>query len=54
MSDNRVPSLLTLPTEIIFHIFDDLDELTIFAYVRNVCTKLKAITNSYHRYQVRL
>jgi hypothetical protein len=52
MSDTIAPSLLTLPVELLFRIFDDLDELTIFIYVRNVCTQLKAITDAYLHYQV--
>ncbi|CAF3817112.1 unnamed protein product [Rotaria sp. Silwood1] len=46
MSDKVALSLLTLPVELIFRFFDELDELTIFLYVRNVCTQLKTITNT--------
>ncbi len=52
MSDKIVPSLLTIPIELVFCILDNLDEWTIFLYVRNVCTKLKSITNAYYRFQV--
>ncbi len=46
--------LLTLPIELIYRILDNLDELTILLSMRNVCTRLNAITDTYHRYQVML
>jgi len=45
-------SLATLPVELIYRILDNLDELTILLSVRDVCTRLNAITDTYYRYQV--
>ena len=45
-------SLVELPVELVYHILDYLDEKTMFLSVRNVCIKLNAITDKYHRYQV--
>lgn len=45
-------SLHTLPAEIVYHILDELDVLTILTSVRNVCTRLNSITDEYHRYKV--
>jgi hypothetical protein len=45
-------SLLTLPVELIYRILDNLDEASIFLSVRDVCTRLNLITDTYHRYQV--
>jgi hypothetical protein len=46
-------SLLTLPVEIVYRILDNLDELTILCSVRNVCTRLNLITDTYRRYTVK-
>ncbi|CAF3439819.1 unnamed protein product, partial [Rotaria sp. Silwood2] len=51
MSDKVLPSLLALPVELVYRILDKLDEFTILCSVRNVCTRLNAITDTYHRYQ---
>ncbi|CAF4411995.1 unnamed protein product [Rotaria socialis] len=51
MSDKKDLCLLALPIEVIFHILDELDEFTIIFYVRNVCTQLKTITDTYYEYQ---
>ncbi len=45
-------SLHTLPVELVYRILDNLDDLTLFVACRNVCTRLNAITETYHRYQV--
>ncbi|CAF1527679.1 unnamed protein product, partial [Adineta steineri] len=45
-------SLLTLPVEIVYRILDNLDDFTILCSVRNVCRRLNAITDAYHRYQL--
>lgn len=45
-------SFLTLPVEIIYRILDNVDILTIEISVRNVCTRLKAITDTYRECQV--
>jgi F-box domain len=52
MSDKITLSLHTLPVECVYCILDNLDELTILLSVRGVCTRLNAITDTYHRYQV--
>jgi hypothetical protein len=53
MSDKVTPSFLTLPIEVVHRILDNLDQLTILLSVRDVCTRLNTITDSYHRYQVK-
>ena len=45
-------NLLQLPIELLYRIFDHLDELTILISMRNVCQRLNAIRDTYHRYQV--
>ncbi len=52
MLNRVVPSLVTLPVEIIYRILDHQDELTIIWSMLNVCQRLNKIVNSYHRYQV--
>jgi hypothetical protein len=47
-------SLLTLPVETVYRILDNLDELTILCSVRDVCTRLNLITDTYHRYKVKV
>jgi hypothetical protein len=54
MSKKTKLCFLTLPIELIYRILDNLDELTILLSMRNVCIRLDAITNTYHRYQVML
>ena len=52
MSIEYYSPLLTLPVEILHHIIDHLDTSTIFLSLSNVCTHLRAICSSYHRYQL--
>lgn len=52
MSDQVTESFLTLPVELVYRVLDHLDEFTILTSTRDVCTRLNAITASYHRYQV--
>jgi hypothetical protein len=52
MSNKMASSLHTLPVELVYRIFDQLDELTIFWSCTNVCTRLDAIIDTYHPYQV--
>jgi len=52
MSESVSVSLSTLPVEIIYRILDYIDILTIEISLRNVCTRLKAITDAYRQYQV--
>jgi hypothetical protein len=52
MSDKFVPSLRTLPVELVYRILDHLTEDTILWSMRNICTRINAIVDSYHRYQV--
>ncbi len=47
-----VSSFLTLPVELVYRIFDNLNDKTIFLSLINVCTRLNTIINTYHRYQV--
>ncbi|CAF3746233.1 unnamed protein product [Rotaria sp. Silwood1] len=48
MSDKVALSLLTLPVELIFRFFDELNELTIFLYVRKTLTILRLHLNEIH------
>jgi hypothetical protein len=52
MSNNFIPSLLALPVELVYRILDHLDEFNILSSMRNVCVRMNAIVDSYHRYQV--
>jgi hypothetical protein len=52
MSDKINLSLHTLQVELVYRILDNLHVLTILCSMRNVCTRINAITDSYHRYQV--
>ncbi len=52
MTDNVDASLLTLPIELIYRILDNVDILTIEISFQNVCTRLKAITDTYWQYHV--
>lgn len=52
MFGERTCLLLTLPIEFIYHILDNLDELTILLSCRDVCLRLNIIIDSYYRYQV--
>jgi hypothetical protein len=52
MSEKITWSLLTLPIELMYGILDHLDELTILISVRDVCSRLNTITDTYHRYKV--
>ncbi len=45
-------SLHTLPVELVYRILDNLNKKTIFLSLSNVCTRLNAIINTYHPYQV--
>ena len=50
MSQTSKASLLTLPTEILHQIFNDLDTSTLIWSVRNVCRRLRVATVSYNQY----
>jgi hypothetical protein len=52
MAGNAAPSLITLPIELVYRILDNLNRLDILLSVRDVCTRLNAITDTYHPYQV--
>jgi len=45
-------SLHTLPVDIVYRILDHLDDTSLFISVSNICQRLNAIQNSYHRFQV--
>ena len=45
-------SLLTLPVELVYRILDNLNDRSLFTSVRNVCTRLDLIIDTYHRYRV--
>ncbi|CAM4791490.1 unnamed protein product [Rotaria magnacalcarata] len=44
-------SLVSLPIELVHRILDNLDDLTILMSLRNVCSRLNLIIDTYHRYQ---
>ena len=50
MSTNIVPSIQTLPVEILHRIFDNLDSETIVFSIRPVCRLFRSIINTYDRY----
>lgn len=52
MSDKIILTLHTLPIELIYRILDNLTDFTILYSMRNVCQRMNAIVDSYHRYQV--
>ncbi|CAF1289467.1 unnamed protein product [Rotaria sordida] len=43
--------ILSLPTELVYMILDNLDDFTILCSIRNVCTQLDHIIDTYPRYQ---
>jgi hypothetical protein len=53
MSTKATLSLNNLPIELVYRIFDHMDDLTMLCSMRNVCIRINAITDSYHRYQVK-
>lgn len=53
MPDKIAPySFHTLPIELVYRIFDNLDFTRILLSLRNVCVRFNQITDTYHRYQV--
>jgi hypothetical protein len=52
MFHNNTPSFLTLPIELIYRILDHLQLLDILLSVREVCSRLNVITDTYYPYQV--
>jgi hypothetical protein len=52
MTDQLKPSLLTLPVEFIYRIFNYLDDFHIFCTMRNICTHMNTIIDNYRRYKV--
>jgi hypothetical protein len=53
MSTERIPSLETLPIELVYRIIDNLDIETILS-LRYVCQQLYSIANTYNRYELDL
>jgi hypothetical protein len=54
MSNNRMPSIETLPVELLHRIFDHLDTETILFSIRPVCRLFRSIVNTYDRYILNL
>ena len=54
MSRSRHPSLHTLPIESVYHILDHLEPFDILVSMRNVCSRLNAITDTYQPYTVNI
>lgn len=54
MTKTNSSSLITLPIELVYRILDHLNDITILCSIRNVCTKLNTIIETYHRYEVKL
>ena len=53
MTSGSNPSLLTLPIELVCRVLDHLNPLDILLSIRDVCTRLDAISDTYYPYQVR-
>ncbi|CAF1278696.1 unnamed protein product [Rotaria sordida] len=51
ISEQISASILSLPTELVYLILDNLDDFTILCSIRNVCTRLNQIIDTYPRYQ---
>ncbi|CAF1302080.1 unnamed protein product [Rotaria sp. Silwood1] len=51
MAEKIKPSLYTLPTELIYRILNYLDDFNLFCTMRNVCTRINTIMDSYRRYK---
>jgi hypothetical protein len=54
MSNKIIPSLLTLPVELVYRILDKMDDWTMLCSMRNVCTQINITVDTYHRYQVNI
>jgi hypothetical protein len=54
ISNKFTVSLATLPVELVYRIFDNLDETTIHLSVYNTCLRLNAIIDTYQQYRVSL
>ena len=52
MSDKTSLSLHTLPVDLVYRILDHLDQWNILYSMRNVCTRINAITDTYRPYKV--
>ncbi len=52
MADQLKPSLLTVPIELLYRIFNYLDDFHIFCTMRNICTHMNTIIDDYRRYKV--
>ncbi|CAF3241901.1 unnamed protein product [Rotaria sp. Silwood2] len=50
MLDKNPSSLLSLPVELLHHIFDHLDVQTILLALSSVCTQLRSVVYTYERY----
>ena len=54
MANQGIPSLINLPIETVCRILDHLDPLDILLSVRDTCTRLNQIIDTYQPYQVNL
>lgn len=52
MVQGVIPSLLTIPIENVYRIFDHLDPLTIITSLCNTCLHLNRIIDTYEPYKV--
>jgi hypothetical protein len=52
MSDNIIPSFITLSVELVYRILDKMDGCTMLCSMQSVCTRIDTILHTYHRYQV--
>jgi hypothetical protein len=53
MTEKSILSLHTLPVEVVYRILDHLNKFNILWSMRNVCTRINTIVDTYQRYQVR-
>ena len=54
MSNKIVPSIESLPVELLYRIFDNLDAETIILSIRPVCRLFRAVATTYDRYDLDL
>jgi len=54
MSNQPMPSFLTIPAEIVCRILNNLSDYTLTCSMKNICQRLNGILENYPRYQVNI
>ena len=50
---NEVPlSFMTLPVELVYRVFDHLNDFELFCFTHDICQRLNTIVDTYNRNQV--